>query len=51
MIKELTLETINNLPDDVIEELYIRMKVEKGLKDVEEGRTMSLEDFRKKLKI
>ncbi len=51
MIKELTLENINTLPDNVIEELYIRMKVKKGLKDVEEGRTMSLENFRKKLKL
>lgn len=51
MIKELTLENINTLPDNVIEELYIRMKVKKGLKDVEEGRTTSLENFRKKLKI
>lgn len=42
MIKELALEIINDLPDDVsmgdiIEALYVRMKVEKALKDVEKG--------------
>lgn len=51
MIKELALKNINNLSDNVLEALYIRMKVEQGLKDVEEGKTMSLEDFRKKIKI
>ena len=51
MLTELTLENINTLPDNVIEELYIRMKAKKGLKDVEEGKTLSSEELKKELQL
>lgn len=54
MMKQLVLEMINNLPDnveleDIIEILYLKLKIEKGLQDVKEGKTMSLADFRKEI--
>lgn len=54
MIKELALEIINDLPDDVsmgdiIEALYVRMKVEKALKDVENGDIILHEDLKKEI--
>jgi predicted transcriptional regulator len=52
--KELALQAIDRLPDsatleDIMAELYFRQKVERGLKDLEEGRVVSHEDARKRL--
>lgn len=45
---------IDNLPDevswdDLIYEFYVRQKIDKGLKEVEEGKTISLEEAKKRL--
>ena len=53
-IKEEAIKLINNLPDeitwdDLIYEFYVKEKIERGLKDIEEGRTVSLEDAEKML--
>jgi len=53
--KENILQMIKNLPDDVsmediIEAIYVRKKIEKGLKDSEEGRLYSHEEAKEILK-
>ena len=53
-IKEEAKKMIDNLPDeiswdDLIYEFYVRQKIEKGLKDIEEGNTISLEEAEKLL--
>ena len=35
--------------DDIMYEFYVKQKIEKGLKAVEEGRTISHEDAKKRL--
>lgn len=50
MIKELALEIINDLPDDVsmgdiIEALYVRMNALEGLEDAQNGKEITHEDF------
>ena len=54
MEKEMILETINGLSDkadiiDVIENLYIRMKVEDGLKDVKHGNIISHKQLKEEI--
>lgn len=44
-VKQAALETISRLPDEVsweevLRELYVREKIEQGLKDAEEGRVI-----------
>ena len=51
-IKEQLLELAETLPDgatwdDVFYEVYTRRQVELGMKDVDEGRTVSDEDARR----
>ena len=51
-IKEQLLELAEKLPDgatwdDVFYEVYTRRQVELGMKDVDEGRTVSDEDARR----
>ncbi len=53
--KESILEMIKNLPDevsmeDIIEAIYVRQKIEKGLKDSEEGNLYTHEEARELLK-
>jgi hypothetical protein len=53
-IKEEAIKLINNLPDkiswdDLIYEFYVRKKIERALKDAEEGKTVSLEEAKKRL--
>ena len=53
--KENIIEMLKNLPDDVsmediIEAIYVRKKIEKGLKDSEEGRLYSNEEAKEILK-
>ena len=52
-IKTRVLETIESLPDDatwddVMYRLYVRQKIEAGLKDVEQGNTLSNGEIRKR---
>ena len=52
--KEEAIELIKKLPDectitDIIAGLYFKQKVEQGLKDIEEGMTVSHEDVRKRM--
>ena len=51
-IKEQIIEAIRTMPDDldyddVIEEMIYLSKVERGLRDAEEGRTISIDDAKK----
>ena len=53
MNKTKVLETLNSLPEDfateeLIERLIFIDKVEKGLQDVEEGRTMTFDEAKKR---
>ena len=50
--KEATAEILKELPDnatfdDIMYRLYVRQKVERGLKDLEEGRVVSQEEARR----
>ena len=53
--KQSIIEMIKSLPDDVsmediIEAIYVRQKIDKGLKDSEEGNLYSHEEARELLK-
>ena len=53
-VKEMARELIEHLPDtatfdDLMYELYVRQKIEAGLKAVNEGRTLSHDEARKRL--
>ena len=53
--KENIIEMIKTLPNDVsmediIEAIYIRQKIQKGLKDSEEGRLFTHEEAKERLK-
>jgi len=53
--KEYIIEMLKNLPDDVsmedmIEAIYVRKKIEKGLKDSEEGNLYTHEEAKELLK-
>ena len=55
MIKELVMEVTSTLPDtatfeDVIEAIYIRIKIEEGLKDSEINKGLSTEELLEELK-
>lgn len=52
--KESVRQTIDRLPDqatwdDIMYELYVKQKIEAGLKAVEEGRTISHEEMKQRL--
>ncbi len=52
--KSEVLELIRKLPDnvttaDIMEELYFKQQVDKGLQDVAEGRVLSHEELKKKI--
>lgn len=54
MMKDIAIQIINALPDtvdmeEIIEALYIRMKVEKGLQDFEEGNLISHVELKKEI--
>jgi len=54
IVKEEAIKLIRELPEectftDIMAEFYFRQKVEKGLKDIEEGRVMSQEEVRKRM--
>ena len=55
-IKSKVRETIETLPDDatwddVMYRLYVRQKIETGLKDVELGRTLPVSEVRKRFEL
>lgn len=55
VVKEQVIELIKSLPDDCMIEdiqyhLYVREKVERGLRAVDEGRIISQEEAEKKVK-
>ena len=56
MQKKVAIQTINQLPNDdisindIIEALYIRTKIEKGLKDIEDGNTITQNELKKEIK-
>ena len=52
-VKEESIHLIQSLPDsvtwdDLIYEMYVKKKIEKGLKDIEEGRVVSHEEVKKR---
>ena len=52
--KDLVIEMIRSLPDnstveDIMEELYFRMQVDRGLKEIDEGKGISHQDVQKRL--
>ena len=52
--KQEVMELLNDLPDDSTLEqiqysLYVRQKIERGLRDVEEGRTHTQEEVEKRM--
>ena len=49
MIKTLSLKEIDKLPENVIETLYIKTKIQKGLEDVKNNRVTTHKDFLKEL--
>ncbi len=54
LLKEKVLETINSMPkeftiDEVMERLIIIEKIQKGLQQVAEGKTVSTEEAKRKL--
>ena len=51
-VKEIALEVINESPDDItmydlVQEIYVRVHIQQGLKDVEEGKTIPMEEIKK----
>lgn len=52
--KQRAIKTISRLPpratlEDIMEELYFRAKVERGLRDIEQGRVVSHEEIKRRL--
>ncbi len=55
-VKEIALEVINESPDDItmydlVQEIYVRVHIEQGLKDVEEGNVYTTEEVKMELNI
>lgn len=55
MIKELVMEVTSTLPDtatidDIIEAIYIRLKIEEGIKDAETNKGLSTEELIEEIK-
>ena len=53
-VREQVTQILDALPedatlDDVMAEIYFRMRVEKGLKDLDEGRWISQEELEKRM--
>ncbi len=52
--KQKAIETIQRLPetatlDDIMAELYVRQKIERGLEDMRAGRTVSHEEAKRRV--
>lgn len=55
MIKELVMEVTSTLPDtatfdDIIEAIYIRLKIEEGIKDAKKNKGLSTEELIEEIK-
>ena len=55
MIRELILEVTSTMPEtatfeEIINAIYMQLKIEQGLKDVEKGNILSEEDVLEELK-
>ena len=55
MTRELILEVTSTMPEtatfeEIINAIYMQLKIEQGLKDVEEGKVLSEEDVLEELK-
>ena len=55
MMKELVMEVTSTLPDnatidDIIEAIYTRIKIEKGLKDSKESNGLTTEELLEEMK-
>lgn len=55
MMKELVMEVTSTLPDnatidDIIEAIYTRIKIEKGLKDSKENNGLTTEELLEEMK-
>lgn len=53
-VKQIVCDTVNHLPeqatfDDAIYALYVRQKLEEGLRDLDEGRTYTQEEVELRL--
>jgi predicted transcriptional regulator len=53
-VKQIVCDTVNQLPeqatfDDAIYALYVRQKLEEGLRDLDEGRTYTQEEVELRL--
>ncbi|OHD19688.1 MAG: hypothetical protein A2086_01670 [Spirochaetes bacterium GWD1_27_9] len=53
-VKEEAINLIKTLPDnigwdDIMYELYVKQKIETGLKAIEEGKTISIKEAKKRL--
>jgi len=53
-VKEEIIKILDNIPDDVSFEdiqyhIYVREKIERGLKDIEEGRVLSQEEMERRI--
>lgn len=54
MGKELVLEVTNKMPDnatieEIIDAILVRLSIEKGLKDVKEGKVISHNELKKEI--
>ncbi len=49
MKKSKVIETLDNLPEEFIDRIIFIDKIEKGLQDVENGKTYSLQEVKEKL--
>lgn len=54
MIKELVMEVTSTLPDnatfdDIIEAIYIRLKIEEGIEDAQNNKGLSTEELIKEI--
>ena len=54
MMKELVMEVTNTLPedatfDDIVEAIYIRLKIEQGLEDAENSKGLTTEELIKEI--
>jgi len=53
-VKEETIQLIEQMPDDctvedILYELYLKQKVDKGLQDIREGRVVEHEEVRQRI--
>ena len=55
-VKEESIQLIRSLPDtvtwdDILYEMYVKLKIRRGMQDIEEGRTYSHEEVMKRFGI